>query len=389
MKNTTFLLPLLPLLLAFLSCAAADKSPIPAQTKFSSTEEKLVDRPEWEREWQDTLTQAKKEGKLVALSTADPEVREAMRQAFKNKTGIEIETLAGRGGELSARLIAEQRAGLYLTDVYVGGSQTSVTTLKPAGVLAPLKSLLFLPEILDPQIWFWKNLPWLDKEKSLVLAFLAFPADTREIGWNTSLIRKDEVATLHDLLKPQFKGTINMQDPTSAGKGGKWFYSALKIYKGIDIDFMKALARQDPLITRDKRLQIEWLAKGKNKIALLPDNTTIKEFISLGASIDYLSPLEARPRIATGSGSLALVKNAPHPQTAKLFVNWLLSREGQIIYSKSYNTQSARVDVPTDFLPSEEIRDPLLKYAMEDEDFLIETTQFLPLSLEIFGPLLR
>lgn len=381
-----FILSLMSLILAFGCSSTRDYAPPPAPLSVILPEK--LSSPQ--DEWNNTLLAAKKEGKVVILSTAGPPVRQALDEAFKRLTGLQLEFTTGRGGEVSAKLLTERRAGLYLVDVYTGGSTTSVTTLKPAGILEPIKPLLFLPEVINNDAWFRKKLPWVDKEENLILAFSAFPAGAKEIGFNSNLVKKEDVSAFHLLLNPKFKGKMNMQDPTSSGKGLKWFQAALLLYPGIDIDFMKALARQEPLITRDKRLQIQWLAQGKQLVSILPDNTTITEFMSLGAPVDYLNPEEVRPRIATGSGSLALFKDAPHPNAARLFINWLLGREGQTIFSRAYPSQSARADIPTDFLPADEVRQPGLEYFWETEDFLMGgADKAAKLSQEIFGSLLR
>lgn len=134
----------------------------------------IISKEPWEVEWDELLAKAKKEGPLVILSTADPSVREAMREGFYKKTGLELETIAGRGSEISARLFAERRASLYTMDVYVGGSQTLLAAVKPGGALESLGPQFFLPEVVDPKAWFFRELQWLDNEKSLVFGFLAF-----------------------------------------------------------------------------------------------------------------------------------------------------------------------------------------------------------------------
>lgn len=343
-------------------------------------------------EWDKVLAAARKEGKVVLLVSGDasaPAVREALAGAFKNRTGLVIEFIAGRGGEISAKLLAERRAGLHLVDVYSGGSTTSVTTLKPEGVLSPLKPLLFLPEVLDAKAWFQKRLPWIDKEEKFIFGFLAYPAGAAELAFNSKLVKREEISAYSYLLAPKFKVKMSMQDPTSSGKGLKWFQAALHVYE-LDLDFMRALARQEPFITKDTRLQIQWIAQGKQLVSLLPAKAMIDEFRSAGAPIDYLSPKEVKPRIATGGGSLAVIRDAPHPNATKLFANWLLSREGQIIYTKAMLAQqSARTDVPTDFIDPDAVRQPGVEYFWETEEFLMGADKAAQISREIFGHLLR
>lgn len=77
------------------------------------------------------------------------------------------------------------------------------------------------------------------------------------------------------------------------------------------------------------------------------------------------------------------MNKAPHPNAAKLFVNWLLTREGQTIYSKTYGAQSARVDVPTDYLNPWSFRESGVKYVdVMDEEFDTKADEYLKLAKE-------
>lgn len=190
----------------------------------------------------------------------------------------------------------------------------------------------------------------------------AWDAGAKEIGFNTNLVKREEISSYYALLRPEFKGVMNMQDPTLSGKGQKWFQVALAVYPAIDVDFMKALAKQEPLIIRDKRLQIEGLARGKHKVSILPDDEQMARYLEVGAPLAYSITRESKPRLATSSGGLALIKKAPNPNAAKLFINGLLTREGQYAFNKPYITQSTRVDVLTDYLPPDVIRKPGVDY---------------------------
>lgn len=389
MSKLLLMLILMSLLLAF-ACSPKEvstMSPSPGFSLQSPLPPSYSTSPD--EEWDKTLAEARKEKNLTVYTTTGPGVRQGIHEAFKRRTGLEIEFIFGRGPEIIPKLFTERRAGLYLADVYIGGTSPIINTLKPEGVLAPLKSQLFLPEVVDPQAWFQKKLPWLDNEESLVLVMTAWDAGSKEIGFNTNLVKREEVSSYYDLLKPEFKGVMNMQDPTMAGKAEKWFSAALKVYPAIDINFMKALAKQEPVIIRDKRLQIEWLARGKHKVSILPDDEQMARYLEVDAPLGYSIPGESRPRLATSSGGLALIKDAPHPNAAKLFINWLLTREGQYAFNKPYTTQSTRVDVPTDFLPPDVIRKPGVEYFWETEDYIRSMDETVKVAREIFGHLLK
>lgn len=341
----------------------------------------------WQTEWDKTLSLAKKERQLKVYTSLEPSVVKPLLEDFKSKFGIESEYLAGRGPEVIPKLFSERRAGLFTVDIYIGGTDPILYMLKPAGVLVPLKSVLFLPEVLDTKLWYKDTLPWVDREKTYILQTKGGP-EPGEVVINSTLIKKGELTSYHDLLQPKYKGKLNFTDPTISGRGNKWF-GAVLFFKGLDLDYMKALAAQEPMLIRDKRLQIEWVAKGKHLAAMLPNSPQYREFLEAGATLDYLRLKESKLVLGGGSSGVSLIENPPHPQTTRLFLNWFLSKEGQTVFSRFFNYQSFRVDVPVDHLPSDQVRVPGVEYPVESEDFLEFVSKASQQSKDIFGPLLR
>lgn len=338
----------------------------------------------WEKEFEDTLVEAKKEGKVVVYQTAGPDLREALAKAFFNKYGITVESLTGTGFQVSEKIIRERKAGLHLSDLYQGGVTTPTLLLKPAGVLDPLEPTLIIPDLKDPElikkIWWEGKLRWVDSDHK-ILTFMAFP-----IPWlviNTDLVKIDEINSYRDLLNPKWKGKIVMFDPTMTGPGGKLFSTSSKYIVGLD--FWREFAKQDPLILRDSRIVVEGVARGKYAFTISPLTDVVEAFRREGAPLAYKMPVEGGS-LTTGHGGIALLNNAPHPNAAKIFINWLLSKETIELFSKVYNVHSSREDVSTDFLAPERKRQPDIKYVWpEVEDFLLEEAKYYAQGREIFG----
>lgn len=341
-------------------------------------------KEKWEVDWAKALQEGKKEGKVVIYSTGGGEVR-AMGAAFQKKYGIAVESVIGRGAELTPKLSSERKAGLYLVDLYLGGSGTAMVDWKGMGVLAPMEPLLVLPEVLDPNVWFGGKLIFLDKQK-LVLKGLAYA--NVPLAINTELVRPDEIKSYKDLLNPKWKGKIVMNDPTTRGTGGKTAATA-----GLELmgwDFMLALAKQEPLILRNERQQIEWVAQGKYPMVFAPLTTPLAEFIKAGAPLKEILLAEGS-HYTGGVGNIAFIDKAPHPNAAKIFVNWYLSKEGQTIMSQETLNPSARLDVSKEGMNETRILKPGVKYVDSDsEEFLERYTPLLTGKLpEIFGPLMK
>ena len=341
----------------------------------------------WEAEWKQTLEGAKKEGKVHIYGVASSETRAALSKAFGQKYGIELEFVTARAEEIAARLTAERRANMYLADLYIGGSTMSTTSYKPQGFLDPIKPLLVLPEVTDPKAWYGGALYFGDKERQYV-ACPVLTASNNYLSVNTGSVKPGEIKSYKDILNPKWKGKIIINDPTITGAGSRWFAVVADRFTGLD--YMRDLVKQEPVLTRDQRLQVESLARGKYAIAIGVQPDLQAEFVKAGAPIQTIIPEEGA-WLGGGPGLIAYFNRAPHPNATKIFINWLLSKEGQTLYSKTAKAESARLDVPNDHLNKGDLRAPGAKYFIsEDEEFLIKKVEYEnKWAKEIFGPLIK
>lgn len=346
----------------------------------------IMAQPAWEEDWNKTLGAAKKEEVATIYGTASSSTRTTIAKAFTTKYGIKLEFVAGRGGQIMEKVSTERRAGMYLADIYIGGATTPTTRFKPRGMLAPLKPLLVLPEVTDPKQWFGgKGLHFADKEGQYV-ACPVLTASNNYLSVNTNLVKPGEIKSYKDLLNPKWKGKIIMNDPTMAGAGSRWFAVVADRFTGLD--YMRDLAKNEPVITRDQRLQAEGLARGKFAVALGVQPDIQAEFIKAGAKIKTVIPEEGA-WLGGGPGLICHFSKAPHPNAAKVFINWFVSKEGQTLYSRTARAESARLDVPTDHLLKANLRKPGAKYFISEvEDFLKKKRNYQKKwAVEIFGPL--
>lgn len=368
------------------SCApAAIKAPAESQpeTRIDSQKSQVETKAPWETEWQNLIIQAKKDGKVVIYSSTGSETRAGLVTAFHDKYGISVDYITGKGVDVIEKLMAERKVGIYTGDMYIGGNTPMLEMLKPAGALELVEPGLILPEVKDGKSWLDSSLYFVDKDR-YILQFAAYPMPI--FGINTQLVKQDELASYKDLLTPKWKGKFVMNDPTRAGLGSKWFQAESR---RMGLDFMKTLAKQEPVIITDQRLQLEWLAHGKYPLLIGPKSDTFAEFYKAGAPIRVIDPKEGGI-LTSGSGNVSFLSKKPHPYAAKLFMNWLLSREGQIVFSKATLVHSGRVDVPFDFLPEGKARDPKIKYFnVEIEDILHSSPEDYKVAKEIFGHLMK
>ena len=121
----------------------------------------------WQQEWERTVEAAKKEGQVNVYMWSTISVLDA--GAFqKEYPGIKVLGVSGRRGQIENRIFTERRAGKYLADIITHGVNPNATLFYPAGMLAPIKSALILPEVLDKSKWWNGKHYYADPEKKHV-----------------------------------------------------------------------------------------------------------------------------------------------------------------------------------------------------------------------------
>lgn len=340
-------------------------------------------RAAWEEEWEKVMREAKREGKVVVYDSLGVETVTPLRKAFKEKYGIDAEFMSGVGVQMAQKLLAERKAGLNLADIFQGSSSIMMNLLKPIDALDPLEPALILPEVKDPRMWLGGKMEFVDQARTM---FPYFAYVSTPMAVNTNLVKQEDIKSYRDLLTPRWKGKISMGDPTVPSAASYWFAVNAKM---LGLDFMRELAKQEPVVARDWRLQMEWLAQGKYPVTIAPNPDTYAIFKREGAPVNVFITSEGSYQ-AAGTGQVSLLKGIPHPNAARVYLNWLLGREAQTLHSRISLIPSARVDVPVDHLDPLRIIKPGVKYFNTDtEDFIRELPGMLRQAREIFGPLMQ
>ncbi|MBI2934750.1 MAG: extracellular solute-binding protein [Chloroflexi bacterium] len=339
-----------------------------------------VETQSWQKEWDLLQQQARKEGNLTIYSAMGPLVRDTLMKAVKDKFGVNVDILIGRSSELEVRMKRERAAGLFLVDIWMVG-KTGVDNLVHEGLIDSLNPAIFLPEALDKKAWWEGDLPWMDESRRYQLALMASPQTP--IFVNTNLVPAGEIRSYQDLLNPKFKGKIVIQDPSATGAGNAWFTSAARVF--MDLDYMRNLAKQEPVIIKESGLVAEWVARGKSLVGLGIAGDDMTRFKKIGAPVELIIPAEGT-YMSTGSSTIAAVNKPPHPYAARLFTNWILTREGGTVLSQAHGYQSSRVDAPTDFLGPESVRKPGVNYVnLSTWKFGNIQEELRPIAREIFN----
>jgi iron(III) transport system substrate-binding protein len=302
---------------------------------------------DWKRQWETTIEAGKKEGEIAIYGPHNPMYQQLWAVFQKNFPAIKFNFVPGKGAEHVQRLLAERRAGKYLADILMGGSST-YASFAP-GTTEPLKPLLLLPEVNDLSAWWDRKLHFADPQNQSAI-IISGEVGTRRGSYNTKQVDPQGIQSWWDLLQPKWKGKLGSFDPRVAGGGGETFlffyYTPLLGTKFIT----RILTETDILLTRDLQQGTDWLAQGKI-LFYIGSGQPVMKAKKQGLPVDLLPhPLKEGEIMGGGACCLAVMSKAPHPNAATLFVNWVLSREGQSAWQKYAEVNSLRMDIPKDDL---------------------------------------
>ncbi|HEY2988832.1 MAG TPA: extracellular solute-binding protein [Candidatus Binatia bacterium] len=295
-------------------------------------------------EWDKLVEAAKKEGQVVVSSPPSAELRKGMEEAFTKRFGIVLEAVPGRGAATIRRMVDEAKAGIRYFDLHFGGTESTVRGLLPEDVLAPVEPSFVLPEVKDPKNW-WGGHIWIDNAKRWIYSFAAY--QTQTLNYNSDLAKPEEIRSFDDYLNPKWHGKIGFSDPRIPGSGAS-IWSFLLQVKGEE--YLKKLVAQKMFIGRDLRLLAESLVKGRVSHTLGIGYTEFLPFLKAGLPIKTLPTPKEGTYATAGYGSLVILKNGPHPNATKVFVNWLLGKEGQEIFTKTMGEATRRLDIDTKWM---------------------------------------
>jgi iron(III) transport system substrate-binding protein len=305
---------------------------------------------DWKKDWEQTLAAAKKEGQVTVYIYRYGAVVQDFKREYPD---INVVTVTGRGNELTTRVMTERRAGKNIGDVYSGGTGGNYNVLYKGRALDPIKAVLILPEVVDESKWFGKEHRYADAEGKYVFAYLASPSDA-QLAYNTNLVVPKEFKSYWDVANPKWKGKIVALDPRDGGLGGtlQFFYYNPEI--GPEF-IRKFFSTMDIQYSRNFRQMTDWLAQGRYAICFgCKDSMRAKNQGLPVADFDTTRWKEGSS-FSSGGGSLSLLNQAPHPNAAKVFINWFLSRRGQLALQKLGDPDdppnSRRIDIPKDDVP--------------------------------------
>ena len=304
----------------------------------------------WVAEWERTIKAAEVEGELSYYTLGEFGFLSEFEKKFPR---IRVKVVQGRGNELLARIMTERRAGKYLADVARIGN-TSPVELYKAKTLQAIASAFILPEVKDESKWWSGKHQYVDSEAKYIFVPVG-SVSVNMVAHNTELVPAAELGSFWNLLNEKWRGKIVVMDPRSGGYGRS---GARTIYyhPQLGAEYLRRLfTEQVVMLSRDYRQAIDWLAQKRFSILLFGNGDDVLQAKAQGLPVNVFdtSGWKEGGALEPGAFTLAWLDRSPHPNASKVFINWLLSREGQMAVQRDGEiNDSLRLDIPkTDLRP--------------------------------------
>lgn len=270
------------------------------------------------------IEQAKKEGKLVFYAVLSAPESQGLLDGFQKKYPfIQAEQFRLGAEKMRTKILTEAKAGRHVFDA-VSINVVESGVLLSQGLLAPYKAQAreAIPDGLKDYEGYWTAI----YVRQFVLAY------------NTRMVSAREVPKdWWDLLDPKWKGKIGLDQEET-----EW-YAALATYWGKEKaqKLIKGLAAQAPSVRRGHSLIAELASAGEFPLTLAY-GYRIEELKAKGAPVDWIGTTDP---VVTSPSVISVSSRAPHPNAARLFLEYVLSNEGQALLAKGHRV-TVRRDVP-------------------------------------------
>ena len=331
-----------------------------------------AEKASWQPEWEKTVQAAKLEGQIFIYAALGPYHPQIFTEFQKDHPEIKATIIHGSSSRISPRLLSERRAGKYLADVYLGGP-TSLYRFHQNKLFDPIAPLLVLPEVVDPSLWWEGKHVYIESERRYIFVNEGSVSGFT-VTYNTQLAKADEFKSYWDLFQPKWKGKIVSLDARDPGFGASEL-RYLYYHPELGAEFIRRLfGEMDVVLSREHQQALDWVGVGKVALCAFCRDGFATKAKSQGLPVDFINhnDLKEMPRLRGSASAITVVNKAPHPNAAKVFINWFLSRRGQIVYQESHGDRdSLRIDIPKDKVPAGQRRLAGRKY------FFVEGPEFM------------
>ncbi len=301
---------------------------------------------DWSAERTKLVAAAEQEGEIDFFSQPNLAARNFIAAAWaKDFPKIKLSITATSGAQIVGRVRLERQSGKFLWDLVMTGSNIGFDMVKE-GFVDPFAPELRDPAVNDPKIWGGWDEAYVDTANTYVFSTnLALKSPVyNALKLSPDKVKKEGVRILFD---PTLKGKIYWHDPNVPGPGAQFAFYLMRRFSEDEV--RRFINEQKPVFVTDQNQVIDALAHGTAWLALGPGNShaLMEPYIKAGVPID-LRKFGNAPElndITLGGSTIWVMKNRPHPNGTRLFINWLLSKNVQEGFSKATEQNSRRIDV--------------------------------------------
>ena len=298
----------------------------------------------WEAEWERTVKAAEQEAEVNYYTVGEVGFVSEFEKKFPR---IKIKVMQGRGNDLLVRIMAERRAGKYLADVARIGN-TSPYALYQAKALQPIAAAFILPEVKDESKWWSGKHQYIDSESKYIFVPVG-SVSVNMVANHTELVAPAELNSFWDLLQEKWRAKIVVMDPRSGGYGRSGA-RAVYYHPQLGGEFLRRLfTEQVVMVSRDYRQAIDWVAQKRFTIMLFGNGDDVLQAKAQGLPVNVFDTggWKEGGMLEPGAFTVAWADKSPHPNASKVFINWLLSRDGQLAVQRDGGVNdSLRLDIP-------------------------------------------
>ena len=294
-------------------------------------------------EWQSLVAAAKKEGKVAINTFPGDGYKRALRAFTQSYPEVKLEHTSLHSQDFAPRILQERQANIFTWDIATIPTSTALQVLRPAGVWDPIRPAIVLPEARDDAGWdggFERGFAAV-KDRALTYGFVA----NRGLGVtiNTEVVKDGQIKSLTDLLDARWKGKLLLPDVRVMGDAF-WPMTSARLSLGDDV-IKRLFVDQEPILSRDTRQMAEFMVRGRYPIGLGVNPLLLGQFQKQGLGKNLKLVHLPEIDVVSFSSTLWLVNRAPHPNAAKVLINWLLTKDAQIHWAKEVEQNSRRAGV--------------------------------------------
>lgn len=264
--------------------------------------------------WSQVVSEAKSEGQVTWYDdTGNQSLATALGKEFTKKYGIQVQVLEDRPTALETRVNAEHAAKRNVGDVILTGD-TTMLEMQQKGLFADPGGLPDSKSLKAPFKLLGKRVPVLTQDYGFLI--------------NTKLVNPSAFTCWSDLTKAQVNGKVIADDPSVLGAGGAIFAVTSKHF---GTGYQTKLAAQNPVISRDTVQNAQRVGRGEFAVDTpfgLADTPVVS-----GMPAKVVSPCEG---LIYATFEAAAMNNAPHPNAARLLVDYLLTQPAQQQFVNAY-----------------------------------------------------